>query len=307
VVGDAIHRLLSDHCPQAFTDKNMLNECISGPVLLSYLYKTNLTGRTGRIQFNADGSIQKDFLVYQFQKVANTYTSVLLGKASPFSRTISLNTTKVSWNVLNGRDKTNDSFLLTSVCSAPCKTNEYIIHGDLPCCWACRTCRDNEIISSNQTACESCPTFQWPDDSKRSCHTIQATYLHLSHPVSICLLVMAALGAILSLATITIYRLERQHKLIIATNIPLSMVMLFGTFVVSAAVVTFVIQPDLSGICVVRSFGFHWGINLVHAPLSAKNILAYKMLAGGVQKSNGSSFTRLQLMLTSCFILVQVC
>jgi hypothetical protein len=307
VLGDAIHRLVNDRCPQAFHNKMMLMDCISGPVLLNYLYKTNLTGRTGSIQFNTDGSIQNDFLIYQFQKAeSGSYFSVSLGQASPWNKSISVNNTKVSWSFLNGRNMTDDSLLLTSVCSLPCKTSEYIIHGDVPCCWTCRTCRDNEIISRNQTACQLCPTFLWPDDSKTSCNPIALTYLHLSHPVSVCLLVMAALGGVFSLAAMAIYRVEREHKLIIATNIPLSVIMLVGTFVVSAAVVTFVLQPDLTGLCVIRSFGFHWGINLVHAPLSAKNILAYKLFTAGPQKMNGLNSSRVQNLLTIAFISVQV-
>jgi hypothetical protein len=307
VLGDAIHRLITDRCPRAFSEKWMLNECISGPVLLKYLYETDIVGRIGRIQFDNNGAIQESLQYCQCQKLATGYASVLLGQWNPFNGSLTLDSEAVSWTAFRYWNYTDINTPLTSVCSLPCKTNEYVIVGEVSCCWSCRSCRNNEIVSSSQTACQLCPMFYWPDDNGTSCTAIESTYLHLSHPISICLLVMAAVAGTLGLTVLTIYMTRRRQKLLMATNITLSIVILLGTLAVDAAIVVFAIAPNLDGICTVRSYGFHCGINLIYAPLSVKNVLTYRVFTAGAQKKIAFKSKKSQMMMTASCFAIQVC
>jgi hypothetical protein len=308
VIGSAIHRLVTDRCPRAFAEKWILKECISGPVLLDYLYNTDAQGRIGRIRFDSSGNVQEQLLFLQYQRLESGYSSVSIGQWSPVDGAMTFDSSKVSWGVFrqNYVRSYNSVECLASVCSLPCKSNEYIISGEVSCCWTCRTCRDNEIIAVNGTACQSCPLFYWPDDNGTSCEAIEPTYLHPSHPISACLLVMAALGGTLGLTVLTIYIVKRRHKLVMATNILLCFIILFGTLVVSSAIFVFVIPPDVNGICTVRSFGFHCGISLLYAPLFVKNILTYRIFTAGTLKNIALKSTKIQLTVTAAIFTIQV-
>ena len=71
-----------------------------------------------------------------------------------------------------------------SVCAFPCQRNEYIVSGEVSCCWTCQRCRSNEVVSANRTGCDLCPEFSWPDANGTSCRPIEPTYLGVSHPIS---------------------------------------------------------------------------------------------------------------------------
>jgi hypothetical protein len=308
VIGNAVHRLLINHCPQAFKEKWMLKDCITGPALLSYIQATDLVGIIGRIRFDDAGNMQENLLIYQYQKLMTGYTPVLIGEWSPADGPVGFDAKSVSWNMFtrryNAMDVDSDS--LTSVCSLPCKGNEYLIKGDVSCCWTCRQCRNNEIAVDNQTVCQSCPLFYWPDENGTSCNLIEPTYLHPSHPISVCLLVLAALGGTLDLTVMTTYVAKRRHKLVMATNVPLSMIILFGILIVASTVVVFVIPPDESGVCTIRSFGFHCGINLMYAPLSVKNVLTYRIFTSGALDNIRLKSKKLQIILTASAFVIQV-
>jgi hypothetical protein len=117
---------------------------------------------------------------------------------------------------------------------------------------------------------------------------------------------MAALGGTLGVTVLTIYIVKRRHKLVMATNISLCVIILFGTLVLSSAVVVFVIPPDVNGVCTVRSFGFHCSINLLYAPLFVKNILTYRIFTGSSLKTIALKSTKIQMTVTAAIFLIQV-
>jgi hypothetical protein len=90
-----------------------------------------------------------------------------------------------------------------------------------------------------------------------------------------------------------------------ATNVPLAMIILCGTFVIAVAIVMFVVPPEWNGICIARSFGFHCGVNLVYAPLFLKNILTYRIFNAGAQKIAFKSLG-FQMMFTCICFMIQV-
>ena len=65
---------------------------------------------------------------------------------------------------------------------------------ELPCCWECKTCRNNEIIV-NGTRCQQCNLTTWPDDvTATQCLPIAATYLRWTDTLSVALLVLTLIG-----------------------------------------------------------------------------------------------------------------
>jgi ABC-type branched-subunit amino acid transport system substrate-binding protein len=307
VLADAVHRLLTDVCPNAFEQKWMLNSCIRGETLLRYLQNTSLEGLNGRIKFDNNGNIQENLTINQFQLTSSGYSSVVVGYWNPSDRRVLLDINKLSWNSPNvSRAITSTRVPIVSVCSLPCEDNEYVVSSDVHCCWTCRSCRDNEIVSTNRTSCEACPDFYWPNENATSCVQIDPTYLRISHPISACLLVLAALCILSTVIVANVYLARRRSKLVMATNLPLSMITLMGVVAASIAVAIFVIPPSSSDICIARSFGFHCSINLVYTPLFVKNVIIYRIFSSGAPKISFKS-TKFQMFLMISSFILQVC
>jgi 7 transmembrane sweet-taste receptor of 3 GCPR len=173
------------------------------------------------------------------------------------------------------------------------------------CCWTCRTCRDNEIVSLNRTSCEVCPAFYWPNGNATSCIPIDPTYLRVSHPISVSLLVMASLGVVSTAVVANIYFARSRNKLVMATNLPLSIITLTGILTGSIAVILFVTPPTSTGVCITRSFGFHCSVNLIYVPLFIKNVLIYRIFTAGVPNIAFKS-TKIQILSTISGFILQV-
>jgi ABC-type branched-subunit amino acid transport system substrate-binding protein len=309
VLADALHRLISDNCPEAFQNKSVLRHCIQGPMMLKYIHNTSMDGIIGKIVFDSDGNMLENLLIKQYQKVNSQYVTTIVGTWNAINAKLNVSKELFKFSNFEPDEITGNSTLLgdviTSVCSVPCQSNEYIIRGEVTCCWTCRTCRDNEIVAANRTACQACPTFYWPDDNGTWCNSIEPTFLHGSHPISVCLLVMAALGATLGFCCIVIYVKKRHNRLVMATCLPLSSTILVGTLVAVIAIILLVIHPQSSNVCRARNFGFHCGVNLIYSPLFVKNVLIYRIFSAGAHKVACTS-TKFQMTITLLIIILQV-
>ena len=154
----ALHRLIDENCSAGFSDKGILPKCITGPLLLSYLHRSSFDGVTGKIHFNADGSSREDFVVRQFQTVGSRYVAAAIGTWNVTTLTVDVDIEKLIRVSTTERWSSNATTrTLVSVCSLPCREGEYVINGDVSCCWTCKTCRDDEKVNTNRTGCESCP------------------------------------------------------------------------------------------------------------------------------------------------------
>jgi hypothetical protein len=309
VLADALHRLISENCPEAFQNKSLLSHCVQGPMMLKYVQNASMDGIIGKIVFDSDGNMLENLLIKQYQKVNSQYVTTIVGTWNAINAQLNVTKERFIFSNFEADEVTRNSSIfgdvIMSVCSVPCQSNEYTIKGEVTCCWTCRTCRDNEIVTANRSACQACPVFFWPDDNGTSCNPIEPTFLHVSHPISVCLLVMAALGATLGFCCIVIYVKKRHHRLVMATCLPLSSIILVGTQVAVIATILFVIYPQSQAVCNARNFGFHCGVNLIYSPLFVKNVLIYRIFSAGAHKVVFTS-TKFQVTVTLLIIILQV-
>lgn len=293
VYARAVDQLIRDECPEAFANKSLLSRCIDGSKLLQYLKNSTTDGVMGRIEFNGNGDLIGDIVVRQYQRNPlndQTYVYVEVGNWTSATNEIRMDMDKLSWKAFTSNDTTTTTQVLESVCSKPCRPDEYAIRQDVPCCWVCVKCRDNEIVKDNVTGCQSCPLFTWPDQQRQSlpsntsrCIRIQPTHLGIDNPISVALLLLAVIGFLISVSVMVVYYVKRDHRLVKATSRELSLLILCGTLLASVSVVFFVAKPA-DGLCVCRSVGFHGSINLLYGPLLVKNIRTYRIFRAG-QKS----------------------
>jgi len=318
VMAHALHNLIAAECPNSFIDKTLVKNCIHDHSLLSYVLNVSMNGTLGSIKFDAEGNLLEDLDVKQILlNPDGTSVAVIVGKWSA-STGLSLSRDALDWRMFSRNsdsalpdslNMSNGTFL-ESICSKPCADTEYMISQSSQCCWLCATCRSNEFIISNRTGCKSCPPFTWPSSpGASSCVAIDPLYLHESNPVCVVMICSAMCGALFTLSLMVIYRVRRDHQLIKATSRELCYVMLGGTLIVSAVVILFVVKPDRNSICTARSLGFHFGINLIYAPLLVKNLRIYRLFSYAKQSNRRPAWTSTswQMLFTFVVAAVEVC
>lgn len=315
IFAHALHNYISETCPQVFAEKTdtlLVRQCIRGPDLLSRIKDMTYEGVMGRLQFNADGDFVENLVVKQYYLTSDGETKWKeVGVWNATELSVQVQERDIQWpNNLSSSDDFADRTPM-SVCSLPCLDTQYVIRQSSSCCWICGNCRENEILLQNRTGCQSCPLYSWPDDvTSTTCVPIDPVYFQWSHPISIALLCMAAVIAICGATSAGVFLRKRQQKLVKAISIQLSLLILLGILVVSITVVVHVAKPDASKwLCIVRTAGFHIGINMIYAPLLVKNVRIYRIFAAGKKSIRAPRFisTEVQLIFVAFLFFIQVC
>jgi hypothetical protein len=110
-----------------------------------------MQGVIGNIQFDDNGDMAGDIIIYQYQKNItgdnSPYVITQVGTYSISSNLLVINDSLLKWGNFrrNASVNYNSSQRVESVCSRPCKTDEYLVQLAVPCCWRCEKCRENEV------------------------------------------------------------------------------------------------------------------------------------------------------------------
>lgn len=283
IIATALHDQISGNCPNGFTEKGILKDCISGSDLLRKIRGTTFKGILGKIQFNANGDFMENLQVKQFYLAEdNIRRSKVIGSWDATDYHLLINETLVNWKPFNKNVTFADKNIPpVSICSRPCRDNQYIVKQSITCCWICGDCRDNEVVFNNQTGCQSCPMFTWPDEATATtCIPIVPVLLHYSDVISVVLLFLAVILSILAAFCLGAFLMKRNNKLVKAHNIQLSMLILLGLVFACVTVVFLVVPADSSPwSCVAGSVGFHLGISMIYTPLLVKNVRIYRIFS----------------------------
>lgn len=190
--------LIKEKCPDLIGED--VSQCVKGDMLTQYLKNVSFDGYTGLIEFNEENDAKGKYMIRQivygrknhpyFDKMDSSlgkYLTVkVVGVYDMKTEKITYNKENViSWSHLNTLDRivplatgsANDG-RPESVCSGPCVEREYKILKELPCCWECRRCRDNERLDVENSTCRECPLFTWPEAQTgyQTCIAISLTF-----------------------------------------------------------------------------------------------------------------------------------
>ena len=311
-----LHAAIQTMCPEARTDKALLDACITGPSLLPYLLNVSFSGRSGNIKFDAkgDGIGQYVFSQYTYHPTTGgAYVDVALWDQD--QQEIFINNDVINWDIFNVRK--NDEFLQgadalhqppVSVCSLPCGLKEFSIRLDLPCCWECHQCRHNEFLGPNSSTCVQCPPNTWPDDQTATfCEPISPTYLRLSDPIGIGLLILNCLALLSGLLVLALFIKNGEEKLIKASSRELSSIILAGILLAYLSVLAFIAKPA-EWSCMLRYIGFHLSVSLIYCPLLIKTNRVHRIFSAGKKGVKRITFvgSKWQILFTVILVLVQV-
>ena len=298
-----IHNMISEVCPEAFSNKTMLRKCVqNGPVLLQYMKNVTFEGSYGTVQFDERGDADGKYQIDQLQKVDGMYVVKTIGTWDKLTQSLSL-TEELHWNVLG-----EDGRIPESVCSKPCAPREYYVQLELRCCWDCRPCREYEIVVDNRTKCQECEEHFWPDEETfTECVKIPPTYLRWDEALPLVCLILSLLGISTCACVLVLYLKNWEVRLIKATSRELSLMALMGTVLAYVTVIFLVDQPkDFS--CYFGRVGFNLSFAIAYAPLLAKTSRIYRIFAAAKRGLKSPSFisSKTQVIFSIILILLQV-
>ncbi|KAK2146922.1 hypothetical protein LSH36_579g05074 [Paralvinella palmiformis] len=309
VYAKALHRLIGENCPELFNKDASRNfrSCIRGDLLLDYMLNVTFDGYSEPIAFDKKGDMNGQYVIRQLRGAKNGHelTSAVVGDWVRRTHSLVLDRRVIDeWpdmrNVLR--------YPVISICSGSCQPGHYYQRRELPCCWDCIPCREDEITTKNVSSCRSCPSFTWPDSATRSvCEPIEPTYLSMTTTVGLFLVIVGSFGTTCAVGLLLVYRIKRTNRLLKATSLELSGFIFVGCTLACVVSALFVGYPG-HVVCVLRHAGFHLAVTIIYAPLLVKTSRVYRIFRAGKKGTSRPKFisTKIQIIFTCTMILIQV-
>ncbi|ELU12698.1 hypothetical protein CAPTEDRAFT_22614, partial [Capitella teleta] len=298
----ALHHMISDKCPEQFSNKNTeaLRNCVKGSELYNYMNNVSFPGCDGYIEFADEGSVAGSYVFKTYKLQENgEYGFSTVGFWDERTDAFSIDTSLLNWDI-------NETQIPVSKCSKPCPLKQYYIHKEVQCCWECKACRSNEIVI-NASKCDSCPPFTWPDlETATTCITTKPEYPKLTQPHVLALFSSAVLGLFVATTVTIAYTVHRDHPLIRATSKGLCYLILAGSYVTSSTVLLYATKPT-KAVCFLQDVGFHIGVHLLFGPLMIRTIRIFRIFSSGKRSVQRPKFvsSSSQIILALSLIMVQ--
>ena len=311
-IKDAIHTMargiddyISLNFPQCCSTNGDILQGFSGRSLLQNIINVTFNGTAGLIQFDSVGDAIGH---YFFKQYSPRYGNIHIGSWYPHGEGLHMDEIAINWTLYRTiEDNDSPGHVPESVCSKPCPARHYAIQRELPCCWECLSCRANEIIIFNQSACASCPQNYWPDwETATTCEYINPKHLSYTDSIGIALISVDFLVISVAILVACLIVKYRNIKLIRASSRELMAIIFIGIFLAFTTVFIIVATPSEVS-CLVVQFGFNVAVTMVYAPLLVKTIRVYRIFAAGRKgKSASMVSSRVQLLISSILICIQV-
>lgn len=321
----AIHKLLNDVCPGIVGSE--ARACIKGDQLLSYMLNLTFQGFTGKIAFDANGDVLGKYEIRQMSWENETLADkdsdgkgnlleVPIAYFESFSGKITYTDRLIFWKHLNIAPyaaslspRETVELIPESVCSKPCAFGESKIQKELPCCWECRKCRDNERLTNKNTNCSACSKFTWPDPKTNftTCAQIPWSYTKVSDTFSIIVVCLAVIAIMSQGLTVVTYVYFRDNRVIKAASRELSILQMVAIFVGYVTVILLQTTPT-NAVCAVIYFMFCLSFTWLYSPMIVKAVRIYRIFSTSTKENRRPRFVspQSQLVMAGMLIVIQV-
>ncbi|KAK0044265.1 metabotropic glutamate receptor 6 [Biomphalaria pfeifferi] len=170
----------------------------------------------------------------------------------------------------------------TRFCMPQCGNNEirqHVTH----CCWRCRACSEDKIVSESGDACDECPLLHWPSylNSTATCQGIEPDFITLSQPVSFLLLIVVIISSLYVVAVFVWYVVNQGHSLVKASSPDLNYVQLITFLMGYISVVFFIVEPTHKN-CTIGFLLFSSSFNISYLIMLTKAIRVYRIFITSV-------------------------
>ena len=291
IYAESLDQLIKDHCSYALEDPERLGDCIKVGDVRAYLVKVALQTRSGIKQFNADGAMYLDFRIRRVEGMGVKQVGVWRNGT-------------IEWGEGAGEGMGSRE----SVCAKPCQVGEVSIQGEVPCCWDCYRCRDNEILTPDASACESCPQLTWPDNfTFTRCLRIEPSFMTWFDLYGIGLVSLAGIGLVCSLVVIVVFNHNRHRRAIKGASVEMVSLVLGGLVLMFADPLLFIAKPSRI-VCICGRVLYGLSGSLVFAPLLVKTHRVYLVFSASDRLAPVSRFAQagVNYTVTVILILIQV-
>ena len=238
-VANAIQRFLRDtNCHQKTC--NVKREDVQ-----RFFPKVNFNGLTGKISFDELGDPAATVLdIVNFQKVRDSSVKqleqVVVGKwkeNEQIGRRLSFQK-RVVWNSATGT-----SFTPSSKCVDQCAagTRKSITS---PCCWQCIPCLFGSVNPHNGSEiCTRCPNETYSNQENTKCIDLPLVNVKYSSSGGAVIFTFAAVGILIILFTFAVFYRCWNSPIVKASNREVSLVLLFGIFLLFGLVLSNLFEP----------------------------------------------------------------
>uniref|UniRef100_A0A8C7GHZ8 Vomeronasal 2, receptor 1 n=1 Tax=Oncorhynchus kisutch TaxID=8019 RepID=A0A8C7GHZ8_ONCKI len=151
-----------------------------------------------------------------------------------------------------------------SVCSESCQpgTRKGIRQGEPVCCFDCIPCADGEISNATDAReCIQCTEDYWSNAARDTCVPKTIEFLDFSEPLGITLIVISAVGALITLAVGMVFLVNLGTPLVRANDPILSFSLLFSLVVTFLSSIVFLGEPQPWS-CMTSQVGLALGFSL---------------------------------------------
>ncbi|CAG5117676.1 unnamed protein product, partial [Candidula unifasciata] len=318
------HNLISDRCPKAIG--TYARNCVKRDLLLQYLTNVSFPGYTGMIKFDSSSGFKGVYMINQMKyscrgngkgdNTSNTCDQDLVQKTVAYYNSsndfLKLTNVSISWDHLRQEEsivpiwqRSFSADVPESVCSRPCRNDEYKIQKELTCCWDCRKCRENERLNHAAGECQVCELFTWPDPGTgfTTCVLIPLTHPLPSETLPVILIMLSVIAMGGTSFVICSYIYYSQTRIIKAASRELSFLQLGGVFVGYVTVICFQTTPSPS-MCSALYFMFCLSFAWLYSPLLVKTIRIYRIFQSGSKNNKRPRFISPRSQVLFSFLII---
>lgn len=304
IYAQALNATINEKCPEAFSNKSYLKGCIDGETLNKNIRSVSFVGKSVIVRFDENGELLSSRYMLMAHDNRNEYVYQGVGLWDNEKREIDFFEDKV----IPWFDFVNGSLVEVpqppeSVCAKPCLPGEFLLQGDLACCWECHRCMVDEIVSADGKACVRCNVTTWPDEQLTSCILIPPRYIKWTDGTSMILLSITFVAFLVTFLMAIVFIVKREMKIIKGSNRELMTPIFVGILLAYLVVLTFILRPS-NLVCYVSLIGYHLSCSLIFVPLFLKTLRVYLIFRAAEKLSTTVPLANLKILLGCFFVLI---
>ena len=313
----AMHTFIQDNCqqPVVWISDNQTCEgqtkTFNGQSLLPYIYNVNFTSSTGnKVSFDNKGNIEGKYRIVNYQ-VQSEQSKFRLAPVLIWDEHNGIQKYDPNETAQFGYNEESGSILyqFKSQCKA-CNIGYVKRKVISSCCGSCDPCLGRNYTNNTlSTTCDVCPDSMWGNDplhGSSTCVHVQESFLHITDPWAITLMILAIIGLI-SVAIVTGTFICYWNRPIIKSSGREQMILiLIGITLCFVITVIYLIKPSII-VCTLQRAGLWFCFSIILSALFVKLVRISRIfMQKTVSKRPKFISPKYQILFTFILVVIQM-